>query len=120
MRRLGAESTSSFRRETEEDHAVSAAAQNLECELGGFLEEIGLRRGQANMCLYSEEARGISASVHSDDVAVKASRGDAEWLIRKFKERHEIVAQMIGEAADLVELLVILNRAVRWSSQGFG
>ena len=79
MQRRGAESTSSFRKETEEDQAVGSvgllgkslygtpdAAQNWECELGGFLEEIGLRRGQAIMCLYSEEARGISASVHGD------------------------------------------------------
>ena len=56
------------------------AAQNWECELGGFLEG----RGQASTCLYSEEVRGISASVHGDDVTVKASREDAEWLIRKF------------------------------------
>ena len=46
-----------------------------ECELGVFLEEIGLRRGQASTCMHSEEARGISASVHADDVAVKASSG---------------------------------------------
>ena len=36
---------------------------------------------RARACLYSEEARGISASVHGDDVTVKASREDAEWLI---------------------------------------
>ena len=30
--------------------------------------------------------------------AWKASREDAEWLIRKFKERYEIKTQMIGEA----------------------
>ena len=65
------------------------AAQNWECELGGFLEETGLRRGQASVCLYSEEARGISASVHGDDVTVKAPRENAEWLIHKFKERYE-------------------------------
>ena len=62
-------------------------AQNWECELGGFLGEIGLRRGQASTCWYSEEARGISASVHGDDVTVEASMEDVEWLFRKFKER---------------------------------
>ena len=77
-----------------------------------------MRRGQASTCLYSEEARGISASVHGDDVTVKASREDAEWLIRKFKERCEIKTQMIGEASDLDKQLQILNRTVRWSSQG--
>ena len=82
------------------------------------MEEIGLRRGQASVCLCSEEARGISASVHGDDVIVKASREDAEWLIRKFKERYEIKTQMIGEAADLDKHLQILNRSVRWSSRG--
>ena len=80
------------------------------------MEEFGLRRGQASTCLYAEEARGISASVHGDDVTVKASREDAEWLIRKFKERYEIKTQMIEEAADLGKQLQILNRTVRWSS----
>ena len=56
-----------------------------ECELEGSWRRL-LRRGQANTCLY---ARGISASVHGDDVTVKASREDAEWLIRKFKEVRE-------------------------------
>ena len=92
------------------------AAQNWECELGGFLEESGLRRGQASTCLYSEESRGISASVHGDNVTVKTSREDAEWLIRKFNERYEIQTQMIGEAADLE--LQVPNRTVRWSSRG--
>ena len=95
------------------------AAQNWECELGeAFWRRFGLRRGQASMCLYSEEARGISASVHGDDVTVKASREDAEWLIQKFKKRYEIKTQMIGEAADLDKQLQILNRTVRWRSRG--
>ena len=97
---------------------TSDTAQHGECELGGFLEEIGLRRGQASTCLYAEEARGINASVHGVDVTVKASREDAEWLIQKFKERYEIKTQMIGEAADLDKQLQILNRTVRWSSRG--
>ena len=90
-------------------HGTRDAAQNWECGLGGFLEEIGLRRGHASTCLYSEEARGISASVHGDEVTVKTSREDAEWLIRKFKEKYEIKTQMIGEAADLDNQLQILN-----------
>ena len=67
------------------------------------MEEIGLRRRHAGTCLYSEEARGISASVHGDHVTVKASREDAELLIRKFKERYK--------------QLQILSRTVRWSSR---
>ena len=80
------------------------------------MEEIGLRRRQASECLYSEELRGISASVHGDDVTGKASKEDAEWLIRKLKERYQIKTQMIGEAADLDKELQILNRTVRRSS----
>ena len=78
----------------------------------------GLRRVQASTCLFSEEARRISASVHGDDVTVKASREDVEWLIQKFKERYEINTQMIGEAVDLHKQLQIVNRTVRWSSRG--
>ena len=79
-------------------------------------EEVGLRKVQASTCLYSEKARGISASVHGDDVTVKALREDAEWLIRKFKERYETKKQMIGGAADLDKQLQIHNRTVRCSS----
>ena len=83
--------------------------QNWECEHGGFLEKIGLRRRQGSTCLYSEETRGISAAVHGDDVTVKASREDAEWLTQKFKERYTIKTQMIGEAQDLEKQLQILR-----------
>ena len=69
------------------------AAQNWECELGGFLEKIGLRRGQASTCLYSEEARRISASVHG----VKASREEAEWPIRSSK-RCPLASEVRGPA----------------------
>ena len=73
------------------------------------MEEIGFRRGQASTSLFSEEARGMSASVHGDDVTVKASREDAEWLVHKFKERDETKTQMIGEAADPNKQLQILK-----------
>ena len=92
--------------------------QNWECKHGGFLEEIDMRRGFARTCLYSEETRGTSASVHGDDVTVKASRENAEWLIQKFEEKYEIKTQMIGETADLNKQLQILKRTVRWSSRG--
>ena len=88
-------------------YGTGDAAQNWECEFGGFLEEIGMRRGQASTCLYSEEAPGISASVHGDDVLVKAFRENAEWLIQKVKERYEIKTPMIGEAVDLNKQLQI-------------
>ena len=68
--------------------------------------------------MYSEEARGISASVLGDDDTVKASGEDAGWLIRKFKERYEIRTRMIGEAADPDKQLQIFNRTVRCSSRG--
>ena len=73
----------------------------------------------AQESLYSEEARGIRAPVHGDDVTVIASMENAEWLLRKFRERYETKKQMIGEAADLDKQLQILNRTVRWSSRGF-
>ena len=99
--------------------SLYVTAQNWQCELGGFLEETGLRRGQANTCLYSEEARESALQfMVMMCVIVEASRKDAELLIRKFKERCEIKTQMIGEAAGLDTQLQILNRTVRWSSRG--
>ena len=94
------------------------AARNRDCELGSFLEDVGLRREKTSTPLCSEEARGISASVHGDDVTLKASREDAEWLIQKFQERYEIKTQMIGERVCLNKQLQVLNRSVRWSSRG--
>ena len=128
MRWRGAESTSSFGKETEEDQAVgSVGCRERACMSPVTLLKTGNAsleaswRGLAcagDTCLCSEELRGISASVHGDDVTIQASREDAEWPIRKFKERIEITTQMIGEAADLDKHLQILNRTVRWSSRG--
>ena len=66
----------------------------------------------------SAKRRGESALQHGDDVIVKASGENAEWLIQKFKEWDETTTQMIGEAADLNKQIQILNRTVRWSSRG--
>ena len=63
---------------------------NWERDLRGFLEEIGSRRGKAISCLHSAETRGISASVHGDNVTVKACREDAECLTQRFMEKYEI------------------------------
>ena len=85
------------------------AAQHWECKLGGFLDEIGLRKGTSEHVPFLRRgARVISFSVHGDDVTIKASREEAEWLIRKFQERYEIKTEMIGEAADLDTQLQIL------------
>ena len=91
---------------------------NWECELRGFLEEFVFRRRGVSTRLHSEETREISASVHGNDVTVKASREDADWLIQKFEESTKVKTQMIGKAADLNKPLQILNRTVRWSSRG--
>ena len=72
-------------------YGIRDAAQNWECEHGGFLEEIGLRRGQV-----SAENQRFGSMVMM----------------------YEIREQMIGEAADLDKQLQILNRTVRWSSRG--
>ena len=72
---------------------------------------------RARACTPKRRGESALRSI-GDDVTVKASREDAEWLIRKFKERYEIKTQMIGEAADLDKQLQILSRTVRWSSRG--
>ena len=124
-------------------YGIRDTAQNWKCELGVFLEEIGLRRGKA-----------------STDVTVKASRDDAEWVTqigvdgmgwdqylplsgdcenqahhfftlpstihsesalcilqgKTCRRAHRSKTQMIGEAADLNKQLQILNTTVQWSS----
>ena len=86
------------------------AAENWESSLGGFLEESGMRRGQAITCLIPKR-RGESAL--RSMVMMSLSR-----LRRKTLSGYEIKTQMVGEVADLDKLLQILNRTVRWSSRG--
>ena len=81
-------------RERDSLYGARDGAQNWDCELGGLVEEIGLRRGKASTCSHSEETRGISASIHGDDVTAKACREEAEWLIQKFKERYKMKTRM--------------------------
>ena len=77
-----------------------------------------LPQGTSEHVLVLRRGAGNQRFDHGDDVTVKTSRDDADRLIQKFKERYEIKTQTIGEAADLVKQLQILNRTVRWTSRG--
>ena len=59
--------------------------------------------------------RSQNASIHGDDITFLTSWHDAEWLIRKLKERIKIKSYMTGKYSDLDKELWILN-SVRWSS----
>ena len=65
----------------------------------------------------AEDKRARACTPKRRGESALQSMEDAEWLIRKFKERYEVKTQMIGEAADLDKQLQILNRTVRWSSR---
>ena len=72
---------------------IRGAAPNWERELGGCLEEIGLRRGGDRVLVRDCRPSGFCATAHGDIVTIKAPRCIAEWLKRKFAEGYEIKTQ---------------------------
>ena len=94
------------------------AALNWERELGGFMESIGFKKGRASRCLYYNDELKAAAAVHGDDVTISARRTDAEWIKRQFEAKYEIKSQHVGQDADLAKEASILNRKVKWTSEG--
>ena len=66
------------------------AAKNWEAELGGYLQQLGLKKGLASPCLYSTPNGDLCVAVHGDDMTCSGSRQDSEWLLAKMKERYEV------------------------------
>ena len=79
----------------------------------------GFVQGKASACCFYHPSRNIRCVVHGDDFVFAGSDKDLDWTTARMKESFliKLVGRHGGGAQDDKELR-ILNRVVRWTSQG--
>ena len=82
-----------------------------------FLEKQGFTRGRGCSCNFSHP-RGIIMTVHGDDFTSSASTKNLEWLKRKFEEKFEVTAKLLGPEVGQEREIRVLNRVIRWEADG--
>ena len=94
------------------------AAQNWEAEYTDTLAENGFICGKAASCAFHYPQRDIKAAVHGDDIVAMGQRDQLDWLRSQVAKRCEIKADRIGPKPTDGTCAKILNRLVRWTSEG--
>ena len=94
------------------------AALNWEEELGKQMIQLGFERGRANPCLYVHQQRNIVAGVHGDDILGIGTPEAMEWMEKAMRRIYEMRTQTLGPGAKYSKVVTILNRKVRWGSDG--
>ena len=57
-------------------------------------------------------------TVHGDDFTSSASTKNLEWLKRKFEEKFEVTAKLLGPEVGQEREIRVLNRVIRWEADG--
>ena len=94
------------------------AAQNWASEYSGLLKKLGFVKGIASPCNFSQPERNLKLTVHGDDFLIAGSREDCLWLRKSMEQKYELNFDMLGWESDCKKEIRILNRVIRWTSDG--
>ena len=84
-----------------------------------FVNELGFKQGVASVCCFYHEERDIRVVVHGDDFTGLCVREQVHWLITSLQAHFELkVSGRLGSDPDDDKAVRILNRTVRWTSEG--
>jgi hypothetical protein len=95
------------------------APARWEAFLAGELEKMGFHRGKASPCCFRHDSRDLRCIVHGDDFVFVGGDADLEWVQQEMEARFliKVIGRLGGDSSDLQELRV-LNRVLRWASDG--
>ena len=94
------------------------AAQNWAAEYTGFLQSLGFQKGVASPCSFNHHARNINMTVHGDDFLIVASDDSLQWLKYHMEKKYQLKYNSIGPDEENDKELRILNRIIRWGTNG--
>ena len=94
------------------------AAMNWTRQYTNHLVGLGFQRGKASACNFVHEGRNIRLTCHGDDFDIVAAEEDIRWLIKKMEEVYDLKSTVLGPEEHNQKELRILNRTVRWTTEG--
>ena len=101
-------------------YGTRAAADGWQEEYSCFLVgKLGFKQGLASPCLFRHPTRQIVLTVHGDDFTSAGAKCDLDWFEESMKQHYELTSQpRLGPADHDGKVAVVLNRIVRWTSEG--
>ena len=100
-------------------YGTQAAADGWQQEYSSTLVEMGFVQGVASPCVFSHAQRGLVSSVHGDDFTTAGSKPQLDWFEKTLESKYELrKGGRIGPGHDDAKEGRVLNRIIRWTSEG--
>jgi hypothetical protein len=94
------------------------AASNWESKYQSVLIGMGFQIGKSNPCVFRHESKDIRTVVHGDDFTSEGELPQLRWMQKMLEEKFALKTKIMGSHPDLLKELQILNRTIRWESDG--
>ena len=95
------------------------AAKEWQKTLSRHLQSIGFIVGRGHPSVFHHPGRDVRVLVHGDDYLSSGYAKDLDWLKACLEKQYELQSQRIGVGEGKSSEGKILNRIVRWTSNGF-
>ena len=96
------------------------AAQNLQKEYIGCMRSIGFQVGKASPSKCYHSKLNISCTVHGDDFTAAGPKDELDWFEAETTKRYVLtVGGRLGPGPLNAKEATVLNRVIRWTSEGF-
>ena len=99
-------------------YGTREAASNWEEEYSEHLIKEGFIKGKANPCIFRHKDKNIKTVVHGDDFTAAAKLSQLEWMRDHLQSKYEIKWQILGPKEEHDKTIKVLNRTIRWTTQG--
>jgi hypothetical protein len=101
-------------------YGTRRAADGWHCEYAGRLvHDMGFSVGDASACVFYHRSRNLRCSVHGDDLTTVGSKANLDWFRRELEKHYELrEPHRLGPGRDDDKEALVLNRVVRWTSEG--
>ena len=94
------------------------AAANWAAEYGATLVAAGYKQGKASPCIFHNDESGTTIMVHGDDFVGVGRPEELAKTRKALEDKYKLKVEMLsGEKSDVQEVK-ILNKIVRWTSDG--
>ena len=94
------------------------AAQNWAAEYTGYMTTLGFDVGTATPCSFKHAVKDLYVTVHGDDFTITGPDHELLWLEQRMAEKYEIKTKYLGPDAHHEAEVRVLNRTLRWTSEG--
>ena len=96
------------------------AAHAWEQEYTQTLNNIGFHTGESSTCIFYHDTRQLELVVHGDDFTIIGQHKNLQWFAEQLRNKYIVkVRGVLGPDMNDMKEISILNRIVRWTSEGF-